>query len=55
MSKESEVVPIKIVLVGESETGKTNIVTQYVSKKFSFDTNTTITAGVLTKTIELEE
>lgn len=53
--KDSEVIPVKIVLVGESETGKTNIVTQYVDQKFIPDSGATFGANYATKTINIEE
>ena len=56
MSEEnSEVIPVKIVLVGESATGKTNIVTQYVEQKFIPDSGATIGANYATKTIRIDE
>ncbi len=55
MSKESEVEKVKIVLVGESGVGKTNILSQYVRHKFDINSMATDSAAQEGKTIRYEE
>ena len=55
MSKESEVEKVKIVLVGESGVGNTNILSQYVRHKFDINSMTTDSAAQEGKTVRYEE
>lgn len=55
MSTESEVEKVKIVLVGESGVGKTNILSQYVRHHFDINSMATDSATQEGKTIRYEE
>ena len=50
-----QIVPCKIVLVGQSGVGKTNIITKYVSNEFSEDTESTNGASFASKEISYDK
>ena len=45
---------VKIVLLGESGVGKTSIIAQFTSGKFDLDCVTSLSAQLISKTIEFE-
>ena len=46
-----DIIPCKIVLVGQSGVGKTNIITKYVNNEFSEETESTNGASFASKEI----
>ncbi len=50
-----QIVPCKIVLVGQSGVGKTNIITKYVNNEFSEDTESTNGASFASKEISYDK
>jgi small GTP-binding protein len=49
-----DIIPCKIVLVGQSGVGKTNIITKYVNNEFSEETESTNGASFASKEISYE-
>ena len=44
----------KIVLIGDTAVGKSNLLTQFTRNQFSLETSTTIGVEFMTKTVEIE-
>ena len=46
---------LKIILLGESNTGKTSIISQYIKQTFIKEYSTTISSDIIQKEIEIQD
>ena len=54
-TKKDNSIPIKIILLGESGTGKTSLINNYLGKKFSESEESTLSSEVSTKILEIDK
>lgn len=52
--KEDSDITLKIVLVGDSGVGKSNIISKYTKNEFNFESKTTIGVEFATKTVNID-
>ena len=53
--KEDNSIPIKIILLGETGTGKTSLINNYFGKKFSENEESTLSSEVSTRLLEIDQ
>ena len=53
--KEDKSIPIKIILLGETGTGKTSLINNYFGKKFSENEESTLSSEVSSKLLEIDQ
>ena len=53
MSEENEIIKIKVMLLGESQIGKTSIIQRYVKNNFNLSYITTVGIDFQLKTLEI--